>query len=426
MHIKNFILLLFVLTGCIRLFGQESRKEICIGFSVGNGELDATYRDNAERLSEIVSFLEYVQNDTLLNLVEVSFCSSSSPEGGFGRNRKLAEMRRSSLENYVRKHVLLPDSIVTRCESFVDWEHLARLTEQSDMPYKEEAIDVLRNIPEFTYDDTGALIDSRKKHLMELQYGRTWNYMLQHFFPLLRNAGIVFVSVQKKTEVEETDVPDERQAEPISSVDTLSVARETDTVVWQPDKKRPFYMAIKTNMLYDVLAVPNIGVEFYLKKNWSIAGNWMYSWWNTKSGHRYWRVYGGDIAVRKWLGKKAAEKPLQGHHLGLYGQLFTYDFEWGGTGYMGGEPGGTLWDEPNFAVGVEYGYSLPITRRLNIDFNIGVGYWGGKYYKYRPIDGHYVWEVSKKRHWFGPTKAEIALVWLLGRGNKNNGKGGIK
>ena len=185
-------------------------------------------------------------------------------------------------------------------------------------------------------------------------------------------------------------------------------------------------MALKTNMLYDVLAVPNIGVEFYLGKNWSISGNWMYGWWNSDNKHRYWRIYGGEIAVRKWLGKKASEKPLTGHHLGVYGQLFTYDFEWNGTGYMGGEPGKTLWDSPNYAAGVEYGYSLPIGRRLNIDFTVGVGYWGGKYYKYIPRDGHYVWQATRNRHWFGPTKAEVSLVWLIGRGNTNSTKGGAK
>ena len=98
-------------------------------------------------------------------------------------------------------------------------------------------------------------------------------------------------------------------------------------------------MSVKTNMLYDALAIPNIGVEFYLGKGWSVSGNWMYGWWDKGSKHRYWRIYGGEIAVRKWIGRKAAETPLRGHHIGLYGQLFTYDFEWGGTGYMGGIPG---------------------------------------------------------------------------------------
>ena len=116
--------------------------------------------------------------------------------------------------------------------------------------------------------------------------------------------------------------------------------------------------------------------------------------------------------------------PLTGHHLGIYGQVLTYDFEAGGRGYMGGEPGGTLFDRANFAGGVEYGYSLPVARRLNLDFTLGIGYMGGKYYEYKPIDDCYVWQATKQRHYFGPTKLEVSLVWLLGRDNINKGKGG--
>ena len=28
----------------------------------------------------------------------------------------------------------------------------------------------------------------------------------------------------------------------------------------------------------------------------------------------------------------------------------------------------------------------------------------------------YVWQCTKNRHYIGPTKAEVSLVWLLGRG----------
>ena len=51
-----------------------------------------------------------------------------------------------------------------------------------------------------------------------------------------------------------------------------------------------------------------------------------------------------------------------------------------------------------------------------------MGYWGGEYHKYAPIDGHYVWKETRRRHWFGLTEAEISLVWLLGRGNYNEKK----
>ena len=103
----------------------------------------------------------------------------------------------------------------------------------------------------------------------------------------------------------------------------------------------------------------------------------------------------------------------------MYYKVQTFDFELGGRGYMGGEPGGDIFDRACFGGGIEYGYSLPIARRLNIDFSAGIGYLGGKYYEYIPIDQCYVWQATKNLHYFGPTKVEVSLVWLIGRGNYN-------
>ncbi len=421
---KSLIVSSLLLLGCIHVFGQESQKEVNVEFPVGKSTLDTTYGDNASKLSEVVSFLERVKRDSTLELVKVSFSGFASPEGCFALNKNLAEKRCHSLEYYVRKHFLLPDSIIFRSEGCIAWNHLAELVENSDMPHKEEAVNVLRNVPEFIYNSNGILIDSRKKHLMELQYGRTWHYMYKHFFRKVRNAGIILVTIRPKPVINVKPVVEEESPIATGSVDTTVVANSSDMMAGgSPTKPNPFYMVLKTNMLYDVLAVPNIGVEFYLGRNWSVGINWMYGWWKKESRQRYWRMYGGDIALRKWFGKRAMEKPLTGHHAGIYAQAFTFDFEWGGKGYMAGKPSGTIWDRANYAAGVEYGYSIPVARYLNLDFTLGMGYWGGKYYEYIPLDSHYVWQATKKRHWFGPTKAEISLVWLLGRGNYNQKKG---
>lgn len=183
--------------------------------------------------------------------------------------------------------------------------------------------------------------------------------------------------------------------------------------------RKPLYINVKTNLLYDALLFPNIGMEFYLSNGYSLSTNWLYGWWEKSRCHWYWRFYGGEIALRKWWGKAAEEKPATGHHIGIYAQMFTYDFQTGGRGYMGGKPGGTLWDKMNYAVGAEYGYSLPVAKKLNIDFAIGVGYWGGIYHEYLPQDGRYAWQSTKNRHWLGPTKAEVSLVWLIGKKNQN-------
>ena len=140
----------------------------------------------------------------------------------------------------------------------------------------------------------------------------------------------------------------------------------------------------------------------------------------------YWRTYGGEISVRRWFGKKASERYLTGHHIGVYGQCLTYDFAIANRGQIGGRPEESLWVNPNYGGGLEYGYALPVARNLNIDFCIGVGYFGGQYSDYIVQDDCYVWQATKRRHWIGPSKAGISLVWLLFNTDNHKSKGGIK
>lgn len=179
--------------------------------------------------------------------------------------------------------------------------------------------------------------------------------------------------------------------------------------------RKPFTAAVKTNALLDLLAIPNAGLEISLGNRWSVAVNGHYAWWKSDARSWYWRTYGGDIALRRWFGSKTAGRLLTGHHAGIYGQMLTYDFAMGGRGYLA--------DRWSHGAGLEYGYSLPIRKRLHVDFTLGVGYLGGEYKEYLPMDGHYVWQVTRNRHWFGPSKAEISLVWLLGGGNRTSEKG---
>ena len=165
--------------------------------------------------------------------------------------------------------------------------------------------------------------------------------------------------------------------------------------------------SIRTNLLYDAVLLPNIGIEYALKPNISLVlnagGNWLK--WDRK--HYYWRMLTADIEGRYWLGDRKNDKILQhkGHHVGVYAAVYRYDLEFGGKGQMG---------DFNIGGGVSYGYSLPIGRRLSLDLSIGIGFVGGKYKKYEPrSDGRYYWLSDEHRAWFGPTKAEVTLVWHL-------------
>ncbi len=165
-------------------------------------------------------------------------------------------------------------------------------------------------------------------------------------------------------------------------------------------------VALKTNLLYDAALIPNAGVELSMGRQWAVAADGFWAWWSNDSRHRYWQGYGGYVTLRRYLGSTQSS-PLAGHHVGLYALGMTYDVEWGGRGYQAARFG--------FGGGLEYGYSATIGRRLCLDFSIGLGFQDGEYKEYDPMDGHYVWQATRKRHWWGPTKAEVSLKWLLGK-----------
>lgn len=382
---------------------QEARDSVRVYFRQGHSELDMSFGDNRNALESILKRLWEKRGDTL-SIDRIVFVGGASPEGGVARNNYLSGQRAKALFDYLSRYVSLPDSVMTAELLGRNWKGLLRLVEATpEVPYREETLELLREI--CGQEDDGSTDPLGR--LTRLRGGMPYHYMYRNLFPKLRTSQVHFHY---------------RRIEPPVIRDTI-IIRDT---VWLRDtvyievpveaEKKPFYMAVKTNMLYDAALVPNIGVEFYLGKGWSIGGNWMYAWWKSDRRHNYWRVYGGDLNVRKYFGKRAKEKPLTGHHLGVYGGIVTYDFELGGKGYLG--------DRWSYHAGIEYGYSLPIAKRLNIDFGIGIGYLGGEYKEYKPIDGHYVWQATKNRHWFGPTKAEISLVWLIGRDNTNKRKGG--
>lgn len=405
-----------------------------VKFKVNSSAVDTVLSDNAAVLSRIVGMIDSINADPDSHLTQILFIGSSSPDGPLSFNKRLSDRRMNSVFSSIRGKVRIPDSVVGSKHRITDWEMLRLMVATSDMPYRDEVIAIIDDIPESVTDDNGGVSASRRNKLMKLHGGKPWAYMLRRFFPALRSTGVFIISsAPVKADTAVAVVPDDVAAEEIADTVITPVDVRTVTVdstvrqepIVEPKERKSFYMSLSTNMLYDALLVPNIGAEFYLGRNWSVAADWMYGWWDTNRRHRYWRIYGGEIAVRRWLGSAAERKPLTGHHVGLYAQAITYDFEFGGKGQMAGEPGGSLWDKCSYGVGIEYGYSLPVASRLNIDFTIGVGYLGGTYYEYRPIDGHYVWQSTHQRHWFGPTRAMVSLVWLLGHGNRNE-KGGAR
>ena len=179
------------------------------------------------------------------------------------------------------------------------------------------------------------------------------------------------------------------------------------------DIGHPNMIHLSTNMLYDAALVPNVGVEYAFGRHWSAKVNAMYAWWSNDSRHRYWRVAGATVEMRRWFGTNVEAFELRGHHMGAYLGAYRYDFELGGTGNMA---------DFNYGIGVSYGYSMPIARKLSLDLGVSVGYIGGKYTKYDYEYECYMWKADMQRNYFGVTRAEASLVWHIELGRKGGEK----
>lgn len=344
------------------------------------------FMGNNARIDSICSFLS--RTDTR-NLLSVKVIGSYSPEGKYTFNTNLAEARARALAAFVRE---------------IDYE--------------------ICPVVSIKHPLKGQSVEYRQQRHAELQIA----------YRNHADAGnAVIADGECRNENGMTaDTIITPPLHTLSSDDTIAAAYATDNdcrVTEELPGKTSGHshgnafgsrLFVTTNMLYDVALTPNIGVGINVTDRVTLLADWMYARWSNRDKRRYWRIYGGDIEVRYRIGRHLKGSPLGGHHVGAYGSMACYDFQ------AGRSHSGVLSDKWNYAAGLSYTYSLPVSARLNVDFNLGVGYLWGTYKKHTPIDDCDVWLSTHKFGWFGPTRVGVTLVWLVGNAVTNSRKGGGK
>lgn len=393
-----------------------------IYFRPGYSLLELSYRDNAANMKALTQGIQTIKGNPCVQLQHIRILSAASPEGNSALNKRVAKRRGERLRDYLKETLVLPDSIFTVSSAGEDWQGLAALIAKEKTPWRNKALQIIRHTPEWVTRN-GKVVDGRKRQLQNLDGGKAWKYMLDNHFYTLRTGAVVVCEVKtlaaESTPSAAEASQEQARLEPASQSPSSPPFPAIPSQVHPEPQEPPVasYFALKSNLLYDALLVPNLSLEASIGSGWTLAAGGMFAWWSKDAKHRYWRIYGGDLEIRKYFGTLSKSKPLQGHHLGIYGDFLTYDFEFGAKGYQ---------SKATYAAGIKYGYSHPIANRLNLDFALGIGYLHSNYKTYVPRDGCYVYQETKKQKWLGPTQAEISLVWLLGKGNTNKKKGGKK
>lgn len=331
------------------------------------------FSGNSSRLDSIRSFLTDTCARDILN---IKIIGSYSPEGKKAFNTKLAKARAEALAVYL-KDINLPSAPSTS-------------TVPPDMTCKKPTL----------------------QRYAELQV-------------LWKNYPEIAIPEEQEEELpSDVGISQYKRPEDTAQKDSVTVGvsnpQPSENEATVPELRHSFAdnLYVSTNMLYDAALTPNIGLGLRINDRLSIAADWMYARWNNRDRRRYWRIYGGDIEVRYHIGKPRQGSPLGGHHIGAYCSIACYDFQ------AGRSHRGVLSDKYNYAAGLSYTYSLPVSTHFNIDFSLGLGYLWGTYKRHTPIDDCDVWLSTHRLGWFGPTKVGVSLVWLLGNSVKNKRKGG--
>lgn len=385
------VAILFLLMSCAGfMHAHELQTEFRVLFRVNSTEIDTAYNGNAARMREMTAMLRDIRRDSATEIVDVLLCGAASPEGGDLLNRRLARGRLDALEKVVRAEIDIPDSVITRADSYIPWRDLRSLVEESDLKCKDEVISILEEKSGPEVCRSGERADSRIVKLKQLDGGRVWRQLNSRFFKYLRNACAVLVTCRRE------DVP---LSGPAVSADSAEVflepaeasIEEADSIV--PEAENPARrLSLKSNAVGWGLAIANVAVEIDMARHWSFSLPVYYSAWNYFKSTVKFRTFAVQPEVRYWL-RDENEGAFAGAHFGMaYYNIATN----GAYRYQDHDK-----RSPALGGGLSVGYRMPIggDGRWKLELSVGAGIYRLHYDKFhntpRTKDGLLVNSVKK-------------------------------
>lgn len=405
MAMKTHNLTLLIL--CIELYactlyaheagGNTPRLKARVLFPLAGGEVDTRLQANEWCIRNFVDEWRRLEADSTCVIDSVVFYGNVSPEGTQEMNDLLARRRAQVFFDYLSRNKNFSFENIRISGRSCDWNELRRMVRRSLMEGRDEVLAIL---------DAGGGAEWSIYSLMTCGKGKRWEYMSRYLFPLLRRATVEVYCHDK----EKTGAPKEIKRSDFGNTQPLEPQRELDMFVEEPqqDFRRTSRFALKTNLLYMGAAVLNVEGEYFFNSHWSGCLEYQYAWWHKRPAFFY-RLAAGGPEVRYWFPKKDKDF-FHGHFVGAYvgGGLYEFMFK-RSFGLQG---------EFYIAGGLSYGYTLPMGKRLKMEFSLGIGYLMTHYRQYYYDAGCYVYQQTKRYNYVGPTKAKISLVFPLFGGKR--------
>ncbi len=388
-----------------------------------------TIPQNSEIRRQLTRELMPYVNSKSHVLSQVLLRGAASPEGPTEHNRFLAEQRARSLIELIgeNSHIGLAQKPVTDLVP-EDYVYLLLLMKQKNDPQYAAVAEIVNRWVDVDRE-------TLKRELRLFDEGRLWKHLLASYFPDMRAARLVVVFSKKKHLA--LDWWDIRMPEPQPIKATGRIVPIADAIPPLPlapvdSLCRREVLSVKTNLLFDAAATPNVAIEYYpLRGHFTFGASLDCPWWQNYSGHRYWQIRNYQLEARYYM--KSGDVCRVGHgngpafrgwyvqayaHAGLYNICFDANHGYEGEGV---------------GAGLGAGYVLPLGKngRWRLEFGLQAGYFRTWYDPYQwlcPVDPtldeqvyYYKWtgkpeDFKERQHrftWLGPTRIGVTLTYDL-------------
>lgn len=364
-----FIIVLFASLGCVTVRADEQAKipqdsVYLFRFVQGRDMFYIPWQGNGRKLSALTELISTYRSEILAGKIPITvngYCTSMPTPA---ENLHTAAIR----SNRVKSELILHAELREEC--FVTRNHISAYKGMAD------AVTVTLRIP--VAEQETAIQSEQEK-------------------PVVKEEPKTETRTETKPEPQPTvkEQPAAPVAEPV-----------TETVPETPAPVRPYHFAVRTNVLYDAMMLPTLGVEWRVNPNIGVKLDGSLAWWGGETGKTM-KVWLLNPEVRWYL---LRDRRFYAGVSGSYGEYNIYKYMVGNilskdTGYQG-----SLW-----SAGLTVGYQLYLSHCFSVDFNLGLGYVRSEYDSFRMTNGVRVYkDRDKTKNFWGPTQAGISLVWTIG------------
>lgn len=400
--VVSLVFLLSILP--LRLYAEEPVKaEIQIDFPINEYRIVRDYSNNAHNLRVIELLFEEVAADSTLELMEVSFRGSASPDGGQALNSSLAASRVESLRRWVVERGNLPDSIIGSVESTIPWEAFREMLRESDWSLAPDILAIIA----LGDDSDPAAVDLRLRKLRSLDGGRAWRVLASDYFPRLRLAYVVFLKlryvgpeepeaiVEEVVEEEPVETPDTIASEPVVIPEELPLAHGC----------RRFW-SVRTNLPALGMFIANASAEWQFACRWSASASLYYSAWNYLKSTRKFRTFSFRPELRYWLRPGG-----NGFFVDAHLAMVSYNYALSSGEWRYQDRGGV---HPALGGGLGLGFRLPLSHdgRWRAEASAGVGVYSLDYNRFYNEPNGKLYDTVRKT-FVGLDHFAISLVFTF-------------